>query len=176
MKSRLMIGVFVLAVLALVPASAMATDANGNHDHYLFLAGVAPIEGPDEAVAPDGSTVSLSGTGEFTAGPNKSASGGGTYTIKNASGATVASGSWTVDGMLGFVSYGDGTPQGLPPNLFGGQAKLHVSLAGAGDGVLTITCLLGSPPGGADEGITLILGHGWNFTKSVEGETVFITP
>jgi hypothetical protein len=33
-------------VLALVPASALATDANGNHAHYLFLAGVTPdVEG-----------------------------------------------------------------------------------------------------------------------------------
>lgn len=174
MKSRLMTGLLVLVVLALAPASAMATNANGNHDHYQFSAGAPPVEGPDVAVAPNGSTVTLSGTGEFKAGPNKSASGGGTYTIKNASGETVASGSWTVDGVLGFVSYGNGTPQGTPPNFFGGQAKLHVTLEGAGDGVLTITCLLGSPPKGADEGITLILGGGLNFTKSVEGETLFI--
>ena len=42
---------------------------DGNHDHYAFLAGVEPVEGPDMAVAPNGSTVQLNGSGEFQAGP-----------------------------------------------------------------------------------------------------------
>jgi hypothetical protein len=162
-----------LAAAFALTNSATATNANGNHDHYAFLAGVEPVEGPDTAVAPNGSTVQLTGSGDFNAGPGKSASGGGGYVIKDASGSTVASGSWTVTGVGGFVSYGEGIPQGAP-GVFGGQLKLKVSLAGAGDGLLTVTCLLGAPPAGADEGITLILGHGWNFTHSTGGETAFV--
>jgi hypothetical protein len=79
-----------------------------------------------------------------------------------------------VTGILGFVDYGDGTPQGLPAFTHGGQANLRVSFAGAGDGVLTVLCLLGSPPAGKEEGITLVLGQGMNFTKPTSGETVFI--
>jgi hypothetical protein len=168
MRRLAAVGLVLVASVLAMTGVASATNANGNHDHYTFLAGVTPfIEGPDEAVAPNGNTVSLSGSGDFTAGPNKDASGGGTYTIEDASGNTVASGTWTVSGVLGFVSYGgaDGA--------FGGQLQLRVSLAGAGDGVLTLTCLVGSPPAGTDEGITLVLGDGWNFTKSVEGQTVF---
>src|SRR6266849_9420430 len=142
----------VLAAALVLTGGATATNANGNHDHYAFLAGVDPVEGPDTAVAPNGSTVQLSGSGEFKAGPGKSASGGGGYVIKDASGSNVASGSWTVTGIGGFVNYGEGVP-----GVFGGQLKLRVSLAGAGDGVLTNTCLQGTPPSGADEGITLIL-------------------
>jgi hypothetical protein len=65
-----------------------------------------------------------------------------------------------------------GTP--IAPNDCGGQAKLQVILAGAGAGVLTVTCLVGSPPGGKAEGITLILSHGWNFTQSTSGQTDYI--
>jgi len=40
--------------------------------------------------------------------------------------------------------------------------------------VLTIFCLLGSPPAGKEEGITLVLGQGMNFNKPTSGETAFI--
>jgi hypothetical protein len=173
MRRLAAVGLVALAAAFALTGSATATNANGNHDHYAFLAGVEPVEGPDTAVAPNGSTVQLNGSGEFQAGPGKSASGGGSYVIKDASGSTVASGSWTVTGVGGFVSYGEGIPQGAP-GVFGGQLQLQVSLAGAGDGLLTVTCLLGAPPGGADEGITLILGDGWNFTHSTGGETAFV--
>jgi hypothetical protein len=127
-------------------------------------------------MAPNGSTVTLTGSGSFNAGPDNTATGGGTYTIMDASGTTVASGAWTVTGILGFVSYGCGVLAGTPiaPNDCGGQAKFQVILAGAGDGVLTVSCLVGSPPGGKDEGITLILSHGLNFTQSTSGQTDYI--
>jgi hypothetical protein len=54
------------------------------------------------------------------------------------------------------------------------MAKLRVSLSGSDDGVLTITCLLGTPPPSKKEGITLVLGQGGNFNASRSGETLFI--
>src|SRR5216683_1339447 len=176
MKRRAFSLVVAIGVLALLPWPALATDSNGNHDAYQFLLGMAPAVGPDIAMAPNGSTVTMTGSGRFNAGPDKTASGGGTYTIKNAAGTPVVSGAFTVTGILEFVDYGDGTPQGLPAFTHGGQAKLGVILAGAGDGVLTVFCLLGSPPAGKEEGIALILGNGMNFTKPAGGETVFIKP
>jgi hypothetical protein len=165
--------------MAMVPGGALATDANSNHAAYLFLAGTgttSPPFGPDVATAPNGNRVAVVGSGTFMAGPNKTVSGSGTYTIKNASGTTLASGTWTATQVLGFVSYGNGTPQGFPPNLFGGQLKVRVSLSSGGSGVLTVTCLLGSPPTGAMEGVTLVLGQGvgMEFTATTSGQTVFI--
>ncbi len=165
-----------LSLLGMLPWPALAADANGNHDTYQFLLGMPPVMGPDVATAPNGSTVTLTGSGSFKAGPNNTASGGGTYVIKNAAGTTLASGAFTVTDVLGFVDYGDGTPQGAPAFTHGGQGKFQVTLAGAGDGVLTIFCLLGSPPPSKDEGISLILGNGMNFTRPTSGETVFIKP
>jgi hypothetical protein len=84
------------------------------------------------------------------------------------------SGSFTVTGIGGFVGYGSAAAQGLPPNLFGGQAQLRVSLDNGSSGVLTVTCELGSRPAGHSEGIAVILGPGGAFTQEVSGNTVFI--
>jgi len=168
----------VLVLLALMPWPALATDANGNHDTYQVLIGTGGTTshpmGPDVATAPNGSTVSLVASGTFNAGPDKTASGGGTFTIKDPSGHTVASGALTINSVLGFVDYGNGTPEGFPASTHGGQGKFGVTLAGVGDGVLTVFCLLGSPPPSKEEGITLILGNGMNFTEQTSGETVYI--
>ena len=176
MRQRFLLLGLVLGLLAFLLPAAWAQNAHGNHDPYIFLAGVPPIAGPDVAAAPDGSTVSLSGSGSFNAGPNKTASGGGNYTITDSAGNTVASGTWLVVRILGFVDYGNATPEGLPASFHGGEVHLAVSLSGIGNGVLILECLLGTPPAGKDEGIELILGQGLNFTKSTGGETLFIAP
>lgn len=160
-----------LAAMLLLPATAQATNANGNHASYVFLAGEEPVEGPDMAAGPGG-TIALAGSGSFRAGPNKSASGGGDYTLTDAAGNT-SSGTWNVVGVLGFVNYGDGAAQGAP-GVNGGQLQLMIALSNGATGVLTVTCLLGSPPAGMDEGVTLVLGQGGAFTKSTRGETAFI--
>lgn len=174
MKRRIFSLVVAVGMMALLPWPAVA--ATMNHDTFQFLAGTGganPPRGPDVATAPNGSTVSLVGSGTFKAGPDHTASGSGTFTIKDATGATVASGTFTINGVLGFVDYGSGVAQGFPGS-FGGQAKFHATFASVGDGVLTVTCLLGNPPAGKDEGITLVLGNGMNFTKSTSGQTDFI--
>ena len=175
MRQRFLLLALALPLLVFLPHAAWAQNAHGNHDPYLFLLGVPPIEGPDVSTAPDGSTVSFSGTGSFTAGPDKAASGTGSYTITDSAGNTVASGTWTVIRILGFVDYGNGTPQGAPPSFHGGQALFAVRLSGIGEGVLIVECLLGSPPAGKHEGLRLVLPNGSNFNKSTSGQTLFIT-
>src|ERR1700745_3466592 len=104
MKQRFLVLALALGLLVFLPHATWAQNAHGNHDAYLFLLGVTPIlEGPDVATAPDGSTVTISGTGSFKAGPDKTASGAGSYTITDSAGNTVASGTWTVIRILGFV-------------------------------------------------------------------------
>ena len=149
--------------------TALAANASDNHAVYVWVVGAVPAGSSDTAMAPDGSTITLSGSGMLQAGPGGSASGGGSYSLSSG-----GSGTWTVTGMLGFVSYGSGSAQGLPSNFFGGEAKLRVHLSNGADGVLTITCELGSPPGGHMEGVTLVLGQGGEFTMADGGNTVFI--
>jgi len=163
---------FVLAFLALglllgLSGPAAATNANGNHNSYIWVVGADPPF-TETAIAPDGSTITMSGSGNLTAGPSNTASGGGTYSL-----STGGSGFWSVTGVQGFVSYGEGIPQGLP-GTFGGQAKLNITLDNGTSGVLTITCLLGMPPTGKMERITVILGSGGQYTKGVSGDNIFL--
>jgi hypothetical protein len=176
--------VAVVCALGILPTFTLAAPASVNHTTYLFQVGspgfvTLPDSGPDVSRAPNGSTVSMMGTGSFTAGPDKSVSGSGTYVIKDASGATLHQGSWTATQMLGFVNYGSGSVQGLPAFLYGGQATMMVNLSGVGSGVLNINCTLGTPPPGhnaGEEGIDLMLGNGLTFNREVMGDTVFINP
>jgi hypothetical protein len=158
---------FVLAFLALglllgLSGPAAASNANGNHNSYGWVVGADPPF-TDTAIAPDGSTIAMSGSGTLKAGPGRTATGGGSYSLSSG-----GSGTWTVTGVQGFVSYGEAIPQGIP-GAFGGQAKLKVSLSNGDSGVLTITCLLGSPPPSKVEGISVILGSGGQYTKALAG-------
>ncbi len=162
----------LLLIVALLPASALANDPGGNHDTYSWFVGTGFAVGPTVAMAPNGDTIAMIGSGAFKAGPNKFASGGGTYTLTQD--GTVSVGSWSVTGIVGFVSYGGFSIDSI--SLFGGELKLGVSLSNGTDGVLIINCQLGNPPPGSSEGIKLILGQGGEFTEHVSGETVFTQP
>jgi hypothetical protein len=156
-----------LAAIGLSTAPAVATDANGNHETYVWI-----VAG-DTAVAPDGTIIFLAGRGRLEVGPGGFATGGGTFSI-NGGGA----GTWTATGIDGFVSYGLAGPEPfpLPPGSTGGEAKLRVALSNGQTGTLTIVCVLGSPPSPRMEGVTLVLGNGVSgeFTDQGPGNTLFI--
>jgi hypothetical protein len=155
-------------------ASAQSATVTKN---YLAGAGLlCPDNCPDVASAPNGDTISISGSGTLSIHPN-SVTGGGTFTHKDASGNVLSTGTWTAQQLLSFVSYG--TSQGVPPTFEGGKALMLIHLSpntgGSGfDGVLRITCVIGSPPAGAHEGIRLNVQDVINFNKEVSGETLFI--
>jgi hypothetical protein len=121
-------------------------------------------------MAPDGSTITMSGMGTLMAGPGGGVTGGGTFS-KSGGG----SGTWTATAVEGFVSYGSAGPA-FPPGFTGGEAKLDISLSNGQTGVLTIICVLGSPPAPKMEGIQLVLGSGVSgeYTMQDGGNTVFI--
>src|SRR5260370_5866485 len=140
---------FSLAAIGLFTAPAAATDANGNHEAYKWV-----VAG-DTAVAPDGSSIFFKGIGTVQAGPGGTATGGGTYSINGG-----PTGTWTATAVDGFVSYGTRLPGSTlpPPPATGGKATLRVSMSDGQTGVLTIFCIIGSPPPSVGEGIHLILG------------------
>jgi hypothetical protein len=154
------------AAIALATTPVMASDANGNHEAYHWV-----VAG-DTAMAPDGSTILLRGSGNLQAGPGGFATGGGTF-VKS-SGET---GTFTATGIQGFVSYGTRLPGQPfpPPPATGGEAKLRVALSNGQAGVLTIFCVIGSPPPSRMEGSTLVLGSGVSgeYLEEVSGFTIF---
>lgn len=144
---------------------------------YVYLLGVEPIEGPDEASASNGDIITLAGSGTFSINP-KSVTGSGWFKHTNAAGAVLGMGTWSATQLISFHSYGNSFPD-VPAELEGGLAliRIHLSPAAGGpgfDAVLQVDCLLGKPPAGAHEGIRLNVQDVINFNKEVEGETVFI--
>ena len=135
----------------------------------------------NQARAENGDVVTVIGTGTFDAGA-KSATGGGTFVHKTSGGTIVGSGTWAATGLLSFQSYGNGVPQGLPPTFFGGRVALTVLLTPSANpslrrpAILQIECALGTPPGGAEEGIRLNVKDLINFNKTVpeSGANVYI--
>lgn len=156
-----------LGAIGLSTAPVMAADANGNHETYIWV-----VAG-DTAVAPDGSTIFVQGRGTLEAGPHGAATGGGTFSINGG-----PSGTWKATSVQGFVSYGTRLPGSPfpPPPATGGMTKLRVSFSNGEDGVLTIFCVIGSPPPSVGEGIHLILGGGAgnDYTDEGRGFTIFI--
>jgi hypothetical protein len=159
--------VAALSVITTVPGTAFAANASQNHASYTWVIGATTPSAT--AMAPNGNTITLAGTGVLLAGPGRTANGGGTFTTSGGS-----SGTFTVTGMQGFVSYGSGAAQGLPANFFGGEAKFKVALSDGTAGVVTIICALGAPPTAKMEGINVILGSGGTYTTPDGGDNVFI--
>jgi hypothetical protein len=133
---------------------------------------------PDVAVASNGDQVTIIGSGTLTIGPNsKSATGSGTFD-DTGSMDIIGSGTWTATSLVSFVSYGSASAQGLPSDLAGGKAVIRVSLTTGGTALLTVACLLGTPPsGGAHgpmEGSLLNVQNVINFNKVFSGNTIYI--
>lgn len=132
----------------------------------------------DSAMADNGDTVVVHGTGTFdTSG--KSATGGGKFVHMAPDGSIRGTGTWTATRLITFQAYGCGAFGN--PSLCGGRAALAVHLVNSThtvslDGILEVNCQVGSPPPGTSEGIRLNVFDLINFNKTVpeSGTTVFI--
>ena len=186
MKAWKALFIATLAILATAIPIAAARSASGSGStpqSFTYVLGqgiLCSLEEkacPDITMAPNGDMVALNGTGTLNTHP-KSVTGGGAFVHMDASGHELVHGTWEAKDLLSFVSYGDATPQGLPANLFGGKAVIHVTLLVGGtvvhEGILTIYCSLGHPPHGAHEGVRLVVQDVINFNKQVSGDTVFV--
>jgi hypothetical protein len=163
---------FASALLVLAPGSALATAPNNESATYEWH-----LEVPNVAMAPNGDTVAVTGTGTFGVHP-KSASGGGNFTHTFAGGGSLT-GTYMVNGLVDFQPYGCGVVFGepIPPDLCGGRVVFDVTLTANGTslaGQLTIYCVIGAPPASAEEGIRLVAPGVLNFNDVVSGENVYI--
>ena len=145
-----------------------------------FLIALNPAFGPDQAIAPNGDKVIMTGTGTLGIHP-KSATGGGDFTHLSSTGAVLATGTWQVAKLLSFVSYGPSLTGAAPPSFNAGKAQLGILLSPAGSGreisaILDIECHVpGSVvPGGIEEGINLRVPGIANFNEQAGGNTLFL--
>lgn len=171
------LGVVVALVLAGSISGVIAAQADSGPQSFGYLAGVgeplcglAPDACPDVARADNGDTVAITGSGKLSI-HDKTVTGTGTFVHRAPNGAVRAAGSWTATELLSFNSYG--TQPDLPPNLFGGLARIRVHLSVGFDAVLEIDCEIGKAPDGHSEGVRLVVDNGLNFNQKVSGFTVF---
>ena len=166
-RTTLSIGVVCLLALTLAATVAGAavrrSPATGTAGSFIYIVGEDGVEGPDVTAAANGNRLIIHGHGHFDASYG-AASGGGQYEIRNGAGALLVSGLWRATGLARWISYG--TP-GAP--VFGGDATLRVVLVGYGTGLLDVTCLVGSPPPTAEEGVTF-----GPYTIKEFGQTLFV--
>lgn len=160
MKARI---IFVAAVLTAL-VSALGPAAKASDTTYTFN-----LTGPNTAMAPSGDfagdTIRVTGSGAFSTGGSVVAKG--TFTHIKADGSVFARGTWQATSFTSFTPYG-GPSNGLQ----GGELDITVTLFPVGGaphtGIpMTVTCLVGTPPAGAEEGTTVD-----GFTEKTGGETL----
>ncbi len=162
-KLRVLLPLLTLAVLwqLAIPPRAAASNVYGFN-----------MVGPNASKDPSsGSKIVVAGGGSFdTVAGTVVASG--SFAEFDASGSVIAHGSWKATAFVSFVSYG-----GPSPGFQGGQLMLTVTLFPMGgpaqpSTAMSVTCLVGSPPAGAEEGVTVA-----NFTvktgPGTRGATLF---
>src|SRR2546425_10109195 len=145
MKTKwILLGASIIGLM-LGQTSATASDANGNHDTYIWVVGATSPS--DTAIAPDGSTITMKGQGTLNAGPGNTASGGGTYSLSSGGGGGGGGG-----GGFGVVCLR--AAAGPPPcPFFWGGAKKNTHPRQSGKRRLARLCRLWSAPprtGGGD--------------------------
>jgi hypothetical protein len=131
---------------------------NGNFANPLNPGGSA------SALAPDGTKITLKGTGTF-GGPSKKVTGGGDWTTYGASGAQSGTGTYKVVSLVSFI---EANPQSQTPvatdsigdvnKRANGTAVLRVAFSDGSQGVLTIGCHGPGAPPGIFEGIATSKG------------------
>ena len=171
----------ILVVMAALPGLSAASPAIKWTYHVgdAYLASLDPTFSPDVAMASNGDTFTLTGTGTYN--PGGPATGGGTFVHADPSGATRHFGTWTAVNVLSYTDFGNGVVNGFPRSFHGGILVLAVTIAPTDvpglvrSGTLTITCVIGdSVPAGAEEGFTAAIPGVITFGEPVSGNTLFV--
>jgi hypothetical protein len=179
-KPKALFLVLAVVTLGVLTASgAAAQHERSTTTNYLFF-----LTSPSVSEASSGDTLSLLGENAhgghavftFSVHP-KSASGDGQFVYTAAAGGGFQ-GTWTVDHLVYFHSYGCGSLLGEPvaPFLCGGRLKLQVTMttpSGPAQAEFTFFSLVGLPPPGTEAGATMVVPQLGNFSRQLEGRNDF---
>jgi|SRR5918995_83506 hypothetical protein len=161
---------------ALMLLTTFASAAPGGADHVrwdiISTTGIPPAAlnpgGHASATAPDGDTITLTGSGTFVAsssgGGSGAVTGGGTWTTSSG-----GSGTYEVTGLVSWefanfqtdVGFIDNIGGGTPAN---GTAVLKIAFSDGSHGVLTVGCHGPGAPPGIFEGVATTKGFKTYYT------------
>ncbi len=162
------------ALTLLTTFASAASSAGAQHVRWDIISttGIppAPINpgGHASATAPDGDTITLTGSGHFVApangGGSSGASGGGTWTTTSGGSGTytvTALVSWQFANFQTEVGFIDNIDEGTKAN---GTAVLKIAFSDGSTGVLTVGCHGPGAPPGIFEGIATTKGFKTYYT------------
>jgi hypothetical protein len=176
-KRRLVrLGVVLAVTTAAVLLVTWSSSASNGAQHVrwdiISTSGIPPAPlnpgGHAAATAPDGDTITLTGSGHFVApangGHSGAVDGGGTWTATGG-----GSGTYTVTGLVSWVSAGPQANVGFVDNIdegtrTNGTAVLTIAFSDGKTGVLTIGCHGPGAPPGIFEGIATTKGYKTYYT------------
>jgi hypothetical protein len=174
---RFFIGAVATLAAALALLVTLSSAASGGAQHVRWdivsLTGGAPpgpvnAGGHASATAPDGDTITLTGSGTFVApgsgGGSGAVTGGGTWMTSGG-----GSGTYTVTSLVSWESAGPQTCCPLIDNIdegtaTNGNAVLTIAFSDGAQGVLTIGCHGPGAPPGIFEGIATTKGYKTYYT------------
>jgi hypothetical protein len=161
--------VALAAALTLLTTFASAASSSGaQHVRWDIISttGIPPAPlnpgGHASAMAPDGDTITLMGSGHFVApasgGGSGAADGGGTWTTSSGNGTyeVTALVSWERANDQANVGFVDNIDEGTRTN---GTAVLKIAFSDGSSGVLTVGCHGPGAPPGIFEGIATTKGY-----------------
>ncbi len=188
-RKRSSIAALVVLLLAVFLGSALVTGtagASGPHPKVRwdivsidFAAHTISAGGHASAIAQNGQTISLTGSGTFVAGRKVGdghVTGGGTWQTFDPAGTPTAQGTYQVTNFVSFEVAPGAAAAGLtdligdPATARAGLAFLTVRYSDGSTGVLTVSCRIPGPPAAPDtlfEGIRVSMGFidYWNGTE-----------
>lgn len=188
-RKRSSIAALVVLLLAVFLGSALVTGtagASGPHPKVRwdivsidFAAHTISAGGHASAIAQNGQTISLTGSGTFVAGRKVGdghVTGGGTWQTFDPAGTPTAQGTYQITNFVSFEVAPGAAAAGLtdligdPATARAGLAFLTVRYSDGSTGVLTVSCRIPGPPAAPDtlfEGIRVSMGFidYWNGTE-----------
>lgn len=161
--------VALAAALMLLTTFASAASSGGAHHvrwDIISTTGIPPAPlnpgGHASAMAPDGDTITLAGSGHFVSpasgGGSSAVDGGGTWTTSS------GSGTYQVTALVSWQRANDQANVGFVDNIGGGTrtngtAVLRIAFSDGSSGVLTVGCHGPGAPPGIIEGIATTKGY-----------------
>jgi hypothetical protein len=162
------------AIALVVTLSSAASDGGAQHVRWDIVSTLGVPPGPlnpgghASATAPNGDTITLTGSGHFVA----PASGGGSSAVDGGgkwSTTSGGSGTYTVTGLADWENAGPQADVGFRDNIdegtrTNGNAVLTIAFSDGSQGVLTIGCHGPGAPAGIFEGIATTKGYKTYYT------------
>ena len=173
-RSLLTTATFLLPLMFI--CTAMGEE--GKKFQWIVAADTTP---PQSAMAADGSTIQVAGTGTFVVGEPGKVTGGGTWSTFDATGAASGGGNFRVTRLLNFELY-PGSRPGFP-TWHAGLAFFRIAYDDGSTGILIVSCSLyffdPTAPPSIPEGFSATKTYvdywfGVNGVTLFNGDTLFI--